>query len=264
MNSQLERLFLRPPRRDAAARALCFPYAGGTSTTFDGLSRALGPELDVCAFEPPGRQKRLSEPLARSMDELILPLLDRAAYLCDRPYVLFGHSLGAWVAFAFARALRASGYAPPRALVIAASRAPHLPPRVRVSELSDEDFCLSLRAMNGTPRELLADEDLMSFVLPRIRADFALADAYVPEPAPPLAVPFVVVGGTDDPTVRMPQLLAWQTHCAGTFQLQLLPGDHFFVQAQTRALGGLIERCLSGAPASSQGLTRAYASKELS
>lgn len=241
----VDRMFLQPLKHVARARVVCFPYAGGTASVFNGLASALPSDVDVCAFEPPGRQKRMHEPFAASMDALLAPLLEVSGELMDRPCVFYGHSLGSWFALEFARALRDAGQALPLGLLLSAARAPHLPRRAALSQLSDAAFLAELREMNGTPPEVLDDPELMAYVLPRIRADFALAEGYRPRTGPALAVPFVVLGGTRDRWVRPAHLQAWRDYCAAEFRLQLLAGDHFFIQSQQRALCSLIERALS-------------------
>jgi medium-chain acyl-[acyl-carrier-protein] hydrolase len=241
----VDRMFLQPLKHVARARVVCFPYAGGTASVFNGLARALPSDIDVCAFESPGRQKRTHEPFAASIDALLAPLLEVASEVVDRPCVFYGHSLGSWLALEFARGLRDAGQALPLGLLLAAARAPHLPRRAALSQLPGAAFVAELREMNGTPPEVLEDPELMAYVLPRIRADFALAENYQPRPAPALAIPFVVLGGTRDRWIQPAHLQAWRDYCASEFRLQLLAGDHFFIQSQQHALCSLIERALS-------------------
>ncbi|HKU42756.1 MAG TPA: alpha/beta fold hydrolase [Polyangiales bacterium] len=241
----VDRLFLHPLSRASRARVVCFPYAGGTASIFNGLSRALPSDLELCAFEPPGRQKRSHEPLATSMHELVSSLLEVAGDLLDRPCVFYGHSMGSWLAFELARALRDARQALPVALLLSAARAPHLPRRRGLSQLSDEEFVAELAAMKGTPPEVLGDPDLMAYVLPRIRADFAVAERYRPESAPPLALPFTVLGGAQDHWIQPAHLQAWRSYSSAEFRLQLLAGDHFFLERQQNTLCGLLERALT-------------------
>ena len=245
MGSVVDRMFLRPRKRTARARVLCFPYAGGTASAWNGLARALPDDIDLCSFEPPGRQNRAAEPFATSVQELVAPLFDAWDSIGDRPTVLVGYSLGSWVAFELTRQLRDAGRRLPVALLLAAARAPHEPRGAALSTLDDEAFIAELRAMNGTPREVLEDADLMEYVLPRIRADFALAERYLPAIAPPLPVPFSVLGGAHDRRTRPVHLQAWRTCCAAEFELSLLAGDHFFLHGHERAFSSRIERSLA-------------------
>jgi medium-chain acyl-[acyl-carrier-protein] hydrolase len=245
MKRAVDRMFLHPLKQTARARVVCFPYAGGTASVFNGLLGALPSDLDVCAFEPPGRQKRGHEPLVTDMDALLQPLLDESGWLLDRPCVFLGHSLGSWMAFELARKLREVKQRLPVAMVLAGARAPQLPRPRALSALPDDVFMAELRAMNGTPSEVLDDPELMAYVQPRIRADFALGERYAPRTAPALQLPFVVLGGSSDRWVQAAHLQAWSVHCAGEFQLQLLPGDHFFIHSQQRALCALLEHSLA-------------------
>ena len=111
--AELARMFPRARMTDARARVFCFPYAGGTSAIFDPLRVELPRDVELFAFEPPGRQSRQGEPLIRSMDQLLAPLVRHGASLFDRPYLLLGHSLGSWVSLELARTLRRIGSAMP-------------------------------------------------------------------------------------------------------------------------------------------------------
>lgn len=244
MSDPLSRIFRRCGAIEPRARVFCFPHSGGTAAAFKQLGQALPEWLELCAFEPPGREARCAEPFARTMDELLAPVLAHRAGLFDRPYVLLGHSLGTWMAFELARALRRAGAAMPRALVLAACRAPHVARRPPLSRLEEHELREELRSMNGTPREVLDADHLMALLLPRIRADFALGEGYQLGDEPPLDVPLHVLGGLDDPTAKPAQLSAWRALCTGRFELTLLPGDHFFVTAHNRALVKLLSRVL--------------------
>jgi medium-chain acyl-[acyl-carrier-protein] hydrolase len=244
MSAPLTRIFRRCGATEPRARVFCFPHSGGTAAAFKQLGQVLPEGLELCAFEPPGREARAAEPFAKTMDELLAPVLTHAHALFDRPYVLLGHSLGTWMAFELARKLQKTSVRTARALVLAGCRAPHVARRPPLSQLDRHDLLEELRRMNGTPREVLDADHLMALLLPRIRADFALGERYQLADEPPLDVPVHVLGGLEDPTARPAQLSAWRSLCTGPFELTLLPGDHFFVTAQSRALAKLLARVL--------------------
>jgi surfactin synthase thioesterase subunit len=216
----------------AEVRLFCLPYAGGGAAVYQRWRAAAPTRLQVCPVELPGRGMRLRETPYRRLDLLVEGLIDALGEALDRPYALFGHSLGGLVGFELAMALRDRGLRRPEHLIVAGTAAPGtplgLPP---VHEASDADLRARLVTLNGTPRELLDDAELMELMLPTVRADFAVLETYGYRERPPLAVPVTVLGGTGDRVVPPATLSGWRRHSTGTTRLRLFPGDHFFVHS---------------------------------
>jgi len=155
----------------------------------------------------------------------------------DLPFAFFGHSMGARIAFELSLSLRRNGLPQPERLFVSGSQAPHLPNRKRlVHDLPPADFKRHLAQLGGTPQELLDNVELMDLLLPTLRADFALWETYRYVSEPPLACPISAYGGTADPHVTHEELLAWGTQTSAAFDLQMLPGDHFFVRSALNEL----------------------------
>lgn len=220
------------PRRnpDPRLRLFCFPYAGGGAATYRTWGDVLPMDIEVHAVQLPGREWRLKDEPYRS----VFPLVEELATVLkddfDAPFAFLGHSLGALISFELARELRRRGNALPERLFLSAHRAPHLPkeqPSIHADR--DEEFYEGLRKLEGTPEELLANEELMQLLLPALRADFAMAETYECPPEPPLDCPMSVFGGLGDEMTDRPKLEAWAEHTTGEFKLRMLPGGHFFV-----------------------------------
>lgn len=210
------------------ARLFCFPYAGGGASVFRSWQGLLGPLVEVCPVQLPGREGRINEPPLTSLDELI-PALDSALLTAlDRPFVLFGYSLGATVAYEWAQRLRTEHGLEPELLIVAARGAPQLAPTwPRSYDLPDEDFKRHLRELSGTPEEVLDHEELMELMLPQLRADFEIHDTYRGSATPRMRCPVVAFGGRDDRAVPPEALPPWKDVSEGTFELHLADGDHF-------------------------------------
>jgi acyl transferase domain-containing protein/surfactin synthase thioesterase subunit len=231
-------------RPDATARALCFAYAGASPWAFNGLARALPEAVELCAVQLPGRGTRAGEALVAELTGLEGPLLDALAPWLDKPFVLFGYSVGGLVAFETARALRRRGKRAPEALLIAASRAPHLPdPFPELRDLDDARFAEELRRFGGTPEEVLQDAELMAHVLPLLRADFGLIKSYTYREEPPLDLELRTYGGTRDQVVRPKELRAWACH-ARRFESRVFDEAHFFLERREAELANAISSFL--------------------
>src|SRR5688572_3060077 len=94
------------PSPAARSRLICIPYAGGTAKAFQPLAAALAPQVEVCAVEYPGRSTRFGEPLLRQVGTIVEQLGPALLPWLDRPFALFGYSMGGQVAFELARWLR--------------------------------------------------------------------------------------------------------------------------------------------------------------
>lgn len=228
-------------------RLLCFPFAGGGTAAFRGWSDALPASIDVCPIQLPGRQSRLSEaPIddLRAMVEAMLPPLLPA--LRRTPYALYGHSMGAWLAFELIRAMRRLRRPLPAHLFVAARRAPHLPgTHSPLGNLPREAFIEQVQARyNAIPQALLDQPRVLDLFLPALQADFRLLDTYRYVDEPPLDVPITVFYGEHDEVVSRKGLRAWQEHTTQPLQLRPIPGGHFFVTEHadlvTAAIGGAL------------------------
>lgn len=214
-------------------RLLCFPYAGGGASRFYSWAQQLGPEIELCAVQLPGREGRLTEKAFSSLPSLIDTMAPELEPYFDRQFAFFGHSNGALIAYELARWLRREAAALPRQLVVSASSAPQLPSRdAPIHSLPDGEFIEELRRLQGTPQSILENHQLMQLVLPSLRADFALRETYSHRKEPPLAIPISVFRGRWDPEVSAQEAEAWKEQTAAGFRVRVFSGDHFFIHSE--------------------------------
>ncbi|NEQ47706.1 MAG: thioesterase [Leptolyngbya sp. SIOISBB] len=218
------------PNSQARLRMFCFPYAGGAAQIYRHWSVALPPVVEVCAIELPGHGRRIAEPpmtqLAQLVDHLGTTLLSGL----NQPFIFFGHSLGALIAFELTRWLRSRQLPLPDLLVVSAARAPHLaltePP---LHQLPKADFLTELNRYGGTPQTVIQNDELMELLLPTLRADFALLETYRYQAQALLSCAIAAIGSKQDAIVSLDEVKSWQTHTAAKFSLDEISGDHFFV-----------------------------------
>lgn len=174
------------------------------------------------------------------MDPLIGLLLEGIAEYLDRPFALFGHSMGALIAFELTRRLRVMGLEPVH-FFASGCRAPDVPLREPARHaLPDDKFIAAIQSLNGIPVGLLENAELMELMLPTLREDFRLAETYSCRPQPPLRCPVTVFGGLADKTVTREDLDAWSAHTTAPLEAYMLPGDHFFLNPSRDRLLRLI------------------------
>lgn len=228
--------FRAPAGPEARLRLVCFPYAGGGTVPFRRWPERLGPHVELWAAQLPGREGRRAEPAATDLRALGRTLAAELAHSAASPCAFFGHSMGAVLAFEAARELRRLGAPGPRALVVSAAQAPHLPHlKPPTYHLPDADFRAELARLNGTPRELLESEELMALMTPTLRADFEACQTYVYVDEPALDCPITAVAGASDTEVAPASMQAWSRHTSGAFACRVLAGDHFFIHSAAGA-----------------------------
>jgi surfactin synthase thioesterase subunit len=188
----------------------------------------LRPDIDVCAVMPRGLRAH-DDPVPASVASLADALVSTLRAVTDRPFALFGHSLGAAIAYEVAVRLVRVGHVPIH-LIVAARGAPDtVPPGPGLSDLDDESFVSGLRSKyDAIPAAILEDRELLELFLPQLRSDVRLHEQYV-APCVPLPCPITVLSGRDDETVREADLDAWASFTRASFKRLALPGGHFFV-----------------------------------
>jgi medium-chain acyl-[acyl-carrier-protein] hydrolase len=241
--STYETEWLSCPQPDPSARLRLFllPYAGGASAMFRRWLPDLPPGVEAWLVHLPGREKRFRQPPIDGMGPLVAALTGALAPLVDMPFAFFGHSMGAMIAYEVARELRRRGQPSLSHLFVSGRGAPEQASGVgRLYALPNEELMDQLRRLDGTPRAVLENQDLIGLFLPLLRADFAVVDTYAWTPEPPLACPITAFGGTDDPAWTADKVELWRHHTSGPFKLHILSGNHFFLHTAQAQLLQLI------------------------
>jgi medium-chain acyl-[acyl-carrier-protein] hydrolase len=212
-------------------RIFCFPYAGGGASIYRTWAEGLPAGVQLCPVQLPGREDRLMEKPYDRLQALVSALADVLdPYLEDLPFVFFGHSMGALVSFELARELRGRNRIGPLRLYVSGYRTPHLPdPDPPIHDLPEEEFLAELRRLEGTPEEILENQELTQLLLPALRADFAVCETYIYTNQRPLSCPIIAFCGVEDKEFRREDLEGWWEHTEDRFHLWMLPGNHFFI-----------------------------------
>lgn len=225
-------LVIPRPQPNATLRLFCLPYAGGSALLYRQWPAGLPANIELCAVQLPGRGSRLSETPFTALSDLIPVLAARLRPYLDKPCVLFGHSMGAVIAFELARVWRREAYAP-LGLCVSGRRAPQLPGVDKPTyALPEPEFIEMLRRLNGTPREVLENVEMMRLMLPLLRADFQLIQTYQYHDEAPLTCPLMAFGGVEDADATPAQVAAWRVQTSRAFVQHTLPGGHFFLHTE--------------------------------
>lgn len=206
-------------------RLFCFPYAGAGDSIFRSWQGGLSDTIEVCPVQLPGRGARVTEPSYTELDQLVRSVGSGLAPVLDKPFALFGHSMGALIAYELARHLRSEYSAEPVHLFVSGRCSPQTVREPIDPELLDSELS-----------QMIEDRELVELVLPILRADLVLCRSYNYTPGPPFNFPITAFGGLDDRGTPRACIEGWREHTAGPFVLRMLPGDHFFLNTSTSPL----------------------------
>lgn len=226
-------------RPEARARVLALPYAGASTAWLRTWSLALPSNVELLAATYPGRD--VDDPPLTQVSEVVERLSGALEpSLFERPYLVYGHSIGGLVAYELVRALLARGRPAPRALVVTGRQAPPTPLRLPpVTHLPDPAFLQAMvERYAALPPAVLESPELLSMLLGWLRADLRLGETYRFVDGPPLPLPIHAYGGQDDANVRAADLAGWAALGSADSTVSRVPGGHFFVDdvAQRRSL----------------------------
>lgn len=230
--------------KDARARLICFPHAGGSASYFFPVATALAPEFDVRAVQYPGRQDRRHEPLIETVGELATQISDAIEPVMRGPVAFFGHSMGAVLAFEVARRFEERGGAGPITVFASGRRAPSVIRDDSARARDDATVIEEMRKLGGTDSRVLADREMLDMVLPAIRNDYRAVANYRPTEHVRIAAPIVVLTAVDDPRTTVAEARAWHDHTSAGGAIHTFEGGHFYLESRGSEVISLIAETL--------------------
>ncbi|MEO8114923.1 MAG: alpha/beta fold hydrolase [Phenylobacterium sp.] len=250
MHFGLNRWTITPqPRQGAALQLLCFHHAGGGAYSYRPWPQRLRPEVELIAVQLPGRENRHAEPLLHHAEAVLDGLIGALQGALGRRYAMFGHSLGAMLAYSLACRVRRTGeLAAPVHLFLSAARPPKL---AAVDEApfeppAEQDAIRQLRRLGGTPEAVFEDPGLLRAFLPALLADYEILSRLRRRDEPPLDIPLTLFKGDDDRTIRARHLEEWRRLSSAPSQAHSLPGGHFYPPASQASLLDTINAVMGG------------------
>ncbi|MGW3989896.1 thioesterase II family protein [Streptomyces sp. NPDC004830] len=220
-------------------RLFVFHHAGGSHLTYRDWPSRFPADWQVRLLDAPGRGMLADLPAIGDAQDLVTWFHSELEGQLDAPFALFGHSMGALIAYELTRLLHAEGR-PPCWLGLSARSAPHSAPRRSGTGrhlLSDQALRDELAAMGGTPADVLDDPELWEIFSPVIRGDLRLVDTWRPRPqTAPLPVPLSVYGGTHDALAPPRHLREWATYSTRHLGVRLFHGGHFYFRPDATEL----------------------------
>ena len=234
------------PKPDAKVRLFCFPYAGSSAVvTYKYFVDNLPDFVEVCPVELPGRGTRISENLIDNIEELLTNISNEMTDWLDKPFMFFGHSMGALIGYELVFKIYENYNILPEKLYVSAHKAPFLDRGGPIMhKLKKNDFINELKKMNGIAKELLEHKELMDLMLPIIRNDYAVCENYNYKEKEKINVPITAFGGTFDKEIREEHLKQWSNVTNADFNYFLIEGDHFFIVKEKEKFMNLFAKLL--------------------
>jgi surfactin synthase thioesterase subunit len=226
---------------------ICFPHAGGSASFYFPLSQVLSPAVELLALQYPGRQDRRTEKCVDNVSELADRILDVLAVRQERPFALFGHSMGGVLAFEVAQRLIHKAGRKPLWFFSSSRRAPSTHRDSAIHLRDDAGVVEELRLLAGAEAGWLADKELLASFLPAIRSDYKAIETYRYQPAPPLDCPITAFMGDADPYTTVDEAEKWRDHTTSGFDLHVFGGGHFYLDAHRNEVAQTIGSALTSA-----------------
>lgn len=230
----------RYPGGENARPTLVFPHAGGAALAYRSLGSALAEAgSDAYVMQYPQRGDRLTHPAPATVGDLARDLFEAGDWSALGPLRLFGHCMGAVVAFEFARIAERGGVAVD-ALWVSASEAPSAVAASPALPMADAEILAEMVNLGGTDPELLADEDFVELLLMAVRADYAAFNRYACDADVTIAADIYALGGERDHRISEDMLRRWEVHTGGAFTCSMFDGGHFYVNEYTHDVAELV------------------------
>jgi surfactin synthase thioesterase subunit len=219
---------------------LVFPHAGGAALAYRSLGTALAEAgSDAYVMQYPQRGDRLAHAAPETVETLAQDLFDAADWSSVGPIALFGHCMGAVVAFEFARVAERNGVAID-ALWVSASEAPSTVASRPDLPMAQDEIIAEMVDLGGTSPALLEDEDFVELLLMAVRADYAAFNRYACDTGATIVADIHTLGGDRDHRVSEDMLRRWEGHTTGVFTCTMFDGGHFYVNDHTVEVAELV------------------------
>ena len=221
------------PRPDSRFRLFCLPFAGGGASAYRSWFNTLPDSVELCAVQMPGHETRLREDRITSATELSTAIASAMLPYLDRPFAMFGFSLGGLLAFEVIRELRRRSARLPVHLFAVSARAPQSPPvHPPIAELPKDDFIEMIDHYYRPEDEAWTMPEMLDMFLPVLRDDIMIVDTYCYVAEPPLPCSIDVFVGASDLGAPIASAGQWREQTSTEFEMAIFNGGHFFFQKE--------------------------------
>ena len=230
-------------------KLFCLPYAGGSAIIYREWKPFFASNIELAPVEYAGHGKRIMHPLYKDVQAAVEDVYDMllAAVANGRPYAIFGHSMGAMLAYEVAQKLRSNNKPLPKHIFFSGRGAPHISAeKYKIyHKMSDGEFQAEIANLGGTPKEFFEHPELMEYLLPILKNDFMISDtAPVRAEIEPFDFPITVFVGKEEEDMDAEDVHGWRVHSRKTCVVYYFNGGHFFIKDEWEAMAGVVQGTL--------------------
>lgn len=224
---------------ETSINLLCLPCAGASASMYLRWNRFLPNWINLLPLELPGRGTRLNEALVEDFDTLVQVILNDYKAHMQQPFALFGHSMGALLAYGISDVLvkescTSKQVTLPEIMLLSACPSPDKCDPSRFPDTHDRDALITnLREQGGTVEALFDCPELLDMTLNILAADYRLLQGFQFQKSLPLPVFMQILSGKSD-DISSEKLSSWQNHSNKTLTLHEFNGGHFYIQDQQK------------------------------
>lgn len=228
----------RQNNKDCKYRLFCLPYAGSGASLYAQWYQYVDKEIEVCPIQLPGRENRRNETLCKDMQQIITEITDAIVDLLDKPFAIFGYSMGGILAYELTVKLYERFHVKPKKLFMSAASLFRDKKTLEVSCMNERQLTEYLKATGGVPAEILSNKYFRQEYFPIIQNDYSLVEEYkfgyrkVP-------CDIVAFASKEDQEVfyKNIKLLRFFTN---NFEVYHMKGNHFFIRYEYKKIGEMI------------------------
>jgi len=222
---------------------ICFPYAGGSKYAYLRFESVAPKGLNIITMELPGRGDRLLEPLLVDVNSMVDDLFISLKDNIYKPYIIYGHSMGAILGYLIAKKLQENNFPLPLHLIITGCEGPASKNenQKKRSQLPPDEFIEELKTLGGIPDQVFEDISFQNFFEPILRADFKALEDYKYSKGDPLNVPICVLFGEEE-NFSLTEALLWKEESNCEVEVIQFPGDHFFIFKHVKQIMNIIQK----------------------
>lgn len=225
----------------------CLPFAGGGASAYTSWINKLKDKITVCPIQLPGREERIMEKPYNNMTDMLDDLEETIWENIRGPYAFWGHSMGGKIAYELEKRMEKRGKTA-QCFLVSGSRIPSIPEPNPIYHLPDDEFKKALGRFEGTPKEILENQELLDFFLPMLRADFTMDETYYDNDLTVLYSPIEAFGGRKDREADEEAMKEWGKYTESAFLCHMFEGGHFYIREQEEAVLSEVRKCLLGVP----------------
>lgn len=210
----------------------CLPPAGSSSSIYFRWKEYSHQKINIIPLDYLGHGKNIKFPLSYDPAVIATHLISEIEKYTNKPYAIFGHSVGGSVLWRIEEQLRKNTalYQKLTMLIVSGRPAPsHLKNMHKKSNLTDHQLLEEVKSYNNFPSEILNNKDALNFFINILKNDFKLSDAMLNDQPLLTNKPVMCIYGKEDPFISQHHMMAdWKNYTSQWLDAYAVQGDHFY------------------------------------